>query len=184
MRLKPADEAKAFQRKDIFGGSVSLEGFRGRRLLLSFYRYAACPLCNLRIHELSGLAPKWKEKGLEMVAIFESPVESIKQYVTGRHDIPYTIIADPDRELYKLYGVEGSWTGFMKSMVTRSGDGMRSIIGKGFLPGKLEGDVSMLPADFLVGPDLTIKEAYYGADIGDHIPIERIEAFIKDRGVA
>lgn len=179
MKLKANDEAKAFKHDNIFGGTVSLEEFRDRKLLLSFYRYAACPLCNLRIHDLSGRANEWKGRGLDMIAIFESPVKSVMQYISGRHEIPYTIIADPERELYKLYGVEGSWAGFAKSMVTRAGDGMRSILGKGFLPGKMEGDVAMLPADFLIGPDLIIKEAYYGTDIGDHIDIDKIEAFVE-----
>ncbi len=176
MRLKAGATAKSFTKEDIFGGSVSLERYRDRRLLLSFYRYASCPLCNLRIHELSKRAPVWKERGIETVAVFQSPVESVRQYVTGRHEIPFSIIADPDRELYRLYGVEGSWAGFMKSMVTRAGDGVSAMLGKGYPPGKLEGDIAMLPADFLIGPDLIIEEAYYGSDIGDHLPIERIEA--------
>jgi len=32
----------------------------------------------------------------------------------------------------------------------------------------------MVPADFLIGPDLTVQIAYYGSDIGDHLPIEKI----------
>ena len=32
----------------------------------------------------------------------------------------------------------------------------------------------MVPADFLIGPDLTVQVAYDGKDMGDHLPIEKI----------
>jgi hypothetical protein len=42
----------------------------------------------------------------------------------------------------------------------------------------MEGDKALIPADFLIGPDLVIKRAYYGKEIGDHMPLDDIEAFI------
>lgn len=39
-------------------------------------------------------------------------------------------------------------------------------------------DVTVLPADFLIGPDLVIQTAYYGKDIGDHLPLEEIYRFV------
>jgi thioredoxin-dependent peroxiredoxin len=36
----------------------------------------------------------------------------------------------------------------------------------------------MVPADFLIGPDLTVQVAYYGKDIGDHLPVERINGWL------
>jgi len=40
----------------------------------------------------------------------------------------------------------------------------------------------MIPADFLIGPDLVIEKAYYGKDIGDHIPVADVEAWLNGRG--
>ena len=47
-------------------------------------------------------------------------------------------------------------------------------MGKGFLPGRMEGSITLVPADFLIGPDGTILLAYYGRDISDHLPVEII----------
>ena len=33
-----------------------------------------------------------------------------------------------------------------------------------------------MPADFLIDEQGTVVETYYGEDIGDHIPMERIES--------
>jgi hypothetical protein len=38
--------------------------------------------------------------------------------------------------------------------------------------------MAKMPADFLIGPDGRIVEAYYGRDIGDHLSIERIDALL------
>jgi len=50
MKIKPGQPAKNFSSKDIAGNILSLKDYEGKRLMLSFYRYAACPLCNLRVH--------------------------------------------------------------------------------------------------------------------------------------
>ena len=36
----------------------------------------------------------------------------------------------------------------------------------------------MVPADFLIGPDLTVQVAYYGSDISDHLPAEKINEWL------
>ena len=38
----------------------------------------------------------------------------------------------------------------------------------------------MVPADFLIGPDLTVEVAYYGSDIGDHLPLEKIYQWLDN----
>jgi len=51
MRIQPGQPAKNFTSQDILGHSVALPDYKGQRLMLSFYRYAAdavlLPLCRL-----------------------------------------------------------------------------------------------------------------------------------------
>jgi len=176
MKLKSGQPAKNFSSLDLAGNSISLTDYEGRHLMLSFYRYAACPLCNLRVHQLIQHYDSFVEKKLHLLAVFQSPSESIHKYA-GKQKAPFPIIADPQRKLYRLYGVESSWSGFLKGslripMVT-------SALIKGFWPGKMEGIKSMVPADFLIGPDLTVQVAYYGNDIGDHLPVEKINLWLE-----
>jgi peroxiredoxin len=109
-----------------------------------------------------------------MVAVFQSPADKIRNYA-GRQEPPFPIIADPDRGLYKAYGVETSWTGMARAVVVRFPDLIRAILAEGFLPGTIEGEVQRLPADFLIAPDGRVQCAYYGRDIGDHLPLESLE---------
>ena len=92
--------------------------------------------------------------------------------------LPFPIVADPNREIYRFYGVTSSWLGYVKGMFFRLSSFYKALR-KGFLPGKTEGEKAQLPADFLIGPDLNIHKAYYGKDIGDHLPIEEIERFAE-----
>jgi len=177
MKIKTGQPAKDFTTEDISGNTVALQDFKDKRLMLSFYRYAACPLCNLRVHQLIQQHPSLVEKNLHLVAVFQSPIESILKYA-GKQNAPFPVIADPERSLYRLYGIESSWPGFIKGSFRLSS--VTSALMKGFWPGKMEGIKSMVPADFLIGPDLTVQLAYYGSDIGDHLPIEKINEWLDN----
>jgi thioredoxin-dependent peroxiredoxin len=177
MRISPGQPAVDFKVRDIFGNRISLADFRGKNLLLSFYRYAACPFCNYRVHELKLNFRSLNRRGLEMIAFFQSPDESIRYYV-GKQEAPFPIVGDPERKVYEAYGVEASWSGFFKGSL-RFPDLISAAV-RGFLPGRIEGDPSLLPADFLIDRDLTIREAYYGRDIGDHLSTHFIEKWLVE----
>lgn len=68
--------------------------------------------------------------------------------------------------------MESSWLGIAKAFVGRVPEAMKAI-GKGFLPGSMKGE-----ANRLTGRSREILAAYYGSDIGDHMPFETIEDFL------
>ena len=175
MKLKPGQHAKNFSVKDFKGNPISLEDYRGKKLILSFYRYAACPLCNVRVHELIKRYPEFKKKGLNFLAFFESPRESIEKNV-GKQDAPFPIIPDPERLIYKKYGVGSSWWGMIIGMLN-----LRVILKmfkyKYFVK-KPEGDVRLLPADFLIDEKGVIRHAFYAKNISGHMPMSVIEEFL------
>ncbi|MDP3387938.1 MAG: redoxin domain-containing protein [Eubacteriales bacterium] len=172
MRLIEGQKSKAFSTSDILENEIILENFKGKKILLSFYRYASCPLCNLRVSELIGQDTYFKEKGLVLLAIFQSPKDRILEYV-GKQNTPFPIIADPEQRLYKLYGVEVSGLGLIRALF-KPGK-FKEALNKGFHTGTMEGPKTRIPADFIIGENGIILKAYYGKDIGDHMPIEMIE---------
>jgi len=175
MRLNTGDPAPLFETTAMDGKPIQLAGLRGQKLLLAFFRYASCPLCNLRISELIRHQPDLQRQGLHIVAFFQSPPERIGQYV-GRQGPPFPLVADPDHGIYRLYGVESSWSGFLKGGL-RVG-ALATATARGFLPGPMDGYKHLIPADFLIGTDLIIQTAYYGTDIGDHLPLPAIHQWL------
>lgn len=179
MRLKAGDPAGLFKMEDMFGEMIDLEQYRGKKIMISFYRYASCPFCNFRVHDLIQKYPDFQKQGLEMIAFFQSPKKSMINYLQEQ-EAPFPMIPDPKHTIYKVYGVTGSTCKFLLGglKVGRLINAMR----KGFMPGKMEGDITMVPGDFLINEDMTIHTAYYGKDISDHLDMNIIEKFLKGNG--
>lgn len=174
MQLTIGATAPAFNTTDFLGQPVDLQAMRGAPVLLSFYRYASCPVCNFRVHNVITAFPQWDQQGLKVVAVFQSPAQSIAQYV-GRQDAPFPIVADPDMALYRRFGVEKSWRGMVSWRVM--GAALKAFR-KGFFPGKVEGPPQRTPADFLIDAQGRIALAHYGKDIDDHIPLDTIAQWL------
>ncbi len=180
MKLTPGTTAAEFNATDLHSKPISLEQYKGHKILLSFYRYAACPFCNLRVHHMIRQQPEWERKGLKSIAVFHSPKSSILKNV-GKQNPTFPIIPDPQKKLYKLYGVEKSVLGLVAG-VRRMGDFIESAR-KGFFKIAPENGMHSMPADFLIDENGVIVEAYYGKDLGDHLPFEQIENWLENKNV-
>lgn len=176
MRLSVGQQAPDFEVTDISTGkSIRLGDFRGHKLLLSFHRYAACPFCNLHVHELSKQYAEFEKQGLKVLALFRSgPERTLEQY--GSRAVPFQIAADPKLNAYRAYGIEQSLLGMLVSFIHPRG--LYATL-KGFFPGKVDADVRSLPADFLVTPDQKIACAYYSSNITQHLSLKEISDFAR-----
>ncbi|HXD08412.1 MAG TPA: peroxiredoxin-like family protein, partial [Anaerolineales bacterium] len=156
---------------------ISLERFAGKPLLLMFYRYASCPMCNLRLRDFAQHYPRLRKRGLEVVAFFHSPARNIRRNA-GRQQYPFPLVADPQFKVYRSYGVETSWLRFFLSMLLPSFyvDWIRSMR-YGFWGG-IDLQMGKMPADFLIGPDGRILQTHYGREMGDHMAIKEVEAIL------
>jgi peroxiredoxin len=172
--MRTGDKAFLSKKKDLNGRTVSLSDFKGKKVLLSFLRTAACPFCNLRVHELIKRQERWKDQGLETIVVFASPASEILQYA-GKKNPPFTIIPDPEETLYRQYGIGHSLFGKIKAM-TRLRE-IFYIMTHGFFNVKSLVEKTVMPADFLLDEDGNIDRVYYGKDFGDHIPLEQIDGW-------
>ena len=72
MRLRVGELAPLFDVVDLYGRRFSLSASYGHPVLLTFYRSAVCPLCNIRLAYLLRRARAYQNAGLSIVAFFES----------------------------------------------------------------------------------------------------------------
>lgn len=170
-QLAPSFTAKTWQ-----GETLDLERYRGQKVWLGFYRWASCPLCNLRMSEVIERHREFEAAGIQLIAVFQSPAENIAKYV-GKQQPPFPMIADPDLALYATYGVRPSLAGmFYPRVFMRS---VRAVLA-GYFSLEMDGPKAMVPADFLVDPEGLVYKAYYGTAITDHIPFEEVAEFGAD----
>jgi thioredoxin-dependent peroxiredoxin len=172
--------APTFQSVDLFDQPISLQNYRGRWLLLSFYRNAACAICNTQVHKLISKYEEYHQNGLDMLAVFESPVANMLQYV-GKQDAPFPIIADPDAHLYVLYGVETSPEKVQASMASPiTQQRVKEASSFGFeLTEEPGSNFYRIPADFLIDPHGIIREAFYSELVGEHLDLNVIDTHLK-----
>ncbi len=178
MRLVAGQPAPAFVADSVQGGPVALAALRGGPVLLSFYRYASCPMCNLRLRDFARDFPAWRDRGLRFVAFFHSSAKRIRAHA-GARAYPFSLVGDPAWRIYRAYGVETSWLRLLGSALLPSFylDWARAMR-YGFWGG-FDLQVSTMPADFLIDPDGRVALAHYGKSIGDHLPSAAIEGALE-----
>ncbi|RED51712.1 redoxin domain-containing protein [Cohnella lupini] len=178
--LQQGDKAPLFHSTDQSGLPVILENYLGRKVLLAFFRNSACALCNTRVHHFIQQYSKWRQQGLEIIAVFESPEANLRDNV-GRQTAEFPLIADPEALLYDKYGVE---TSEEKVQATLSDVNTKNFISEaealGFKLIKEEGaNFHRIPAEFLIDREGIVQVAHYGRLITDHLPIETINGFTE-----
>jgi thioredoxin-dependent peroxiredoxin len=180
MKLAPGDRAVEFSTLDADGHPVSLGAFRGSPVLLMFFRFASCPMCNLRLHDFAKEYPRLHANGLSALAFFHSSAGAIRRHA-GRRSYPFPLVPDQDQKIYRDFGVTTSWAGLFGSMALPSfyWDWMRSMR-HGFWGG-VDLHMAKMPADFLVGADGRLLLAHYGRTIGDHLSLAAIESTLAER---
>lgn len=174
MRIKSGEKAATIKLSAIDGTIFDSENLKGKPFMLSFFRFASCPFCNLRIHEL---VKRFDELGDEftIIAIFDSPLDNLKRHAEG-HNAPFPILADETNKYYKKYSIEHSFFGVLKGIFMRMPTLLNGMF-KGYLPTTFKGSLTTMPADFLIDRDGVIHKAYYGEDEGDHLSFDLVKEF-------
>ena len=174
-RIKVNDKAPTFTAIDVNGTKIDLEKYKGKKVFLAFFRYASCPVCNFRMHDILENYDQIKASGYEIIAIYESTNETLNEFLKDEN-VPFPIIGDSELVLYKKYKVEKSFwrtigSDFDKKVTKNKSKGKELFKGKKL---KKDGNLTRIPADFLIDENGIITTAYYGTDIGDHLPLEQI----------
>ena len=163
-----------FSTIDINGEPVSLQQYKGKRVLLAFMRHSGCPICNLRFHELLSKADSLEAKNMHIILVYESEVSQLQEYL-GNRPVPFTIISDPTQKLYDLFRVEKSRWGLARGLIFEGGN-EKTKQGKSLFDKEPEVDFSRITltrmtADFIISPSGYIDRAFYGRFYGDYMPL-------------
>ncbi|TMF86751.1 MAG: AhpC/TSA family protein [Chloroflexi bacterium] len=174
MKFKPGDTVPATTLVSVTGESIKFPD-PNRVVHLQLRRFVDCPICNTHIAEMRGRAREIEAAGIKEVIVFHSSAKSIRSY---QKDVPFVLVGDPKKALYKEFGVESS-LGFIsrKSL----GAAMRGIA-HGHFGLRLSGGPFGLPGDFLIAPSGRIKAVKYGTHAYDQWSVDELIALAK--GVA
>jgi peroxiredoxin Q/BCP len=86
------------------GGRLSAKDLRGKRTVLYFYPKDDTSGCALEAHEFTALLTKFRRKGVDVYGVSPDSAASHDRF-TGKCDIGFPLLSDPDRRLCSAMGV-------------------------------------------------------------------------------
>ncbi len=172
IRFKPGDIVPARTLESVTGGPVSVPD-SNRLVHLQLRRFVDCPICNTHIAEVRRRAREIEAAGIKEVIVFHSSVKSIRSY---QKDLPFVLVGDPKKALYKEFGIKAS----LRFLSLESlGAALRGVA-HGHFGLRLWGGPMGLPGDFLIAPSGRIKAAKYGTHAYDQWSVDELIALAKN----
>jgi hypothetical protein len=145
---------------------------------LQFRRFAGCPVCDLHLHSIVRRYQELSVAAVREVVVFHSSAQELLRHAA---DLPFAVIADPEKRLYATFGVESgtralldprAWLPLVRGVVRSIGMILR---GKQAIPPiNPKGGSLGLPADFLIASDGRVLACHYGAHAFDQWSVDEI----------
>jgi hypothetical protein len=149
-----------------------------RLVHLQFRRFAGCPVCNLHLRSVVARHAEIEAAGIREVVVFHSRTGELLEHVA---DLPFDVIADPDKVLYREFGVESTprallhpkaWPAIALAVARSLPDVLRKR--KPAPPAKPEGGRFGLPGDFLIAQDGRILASHLGRHVYDQWSVDEL----------
>jgi len=119
---KPAPE---FRLAGLDGKRTGLSDLKGKVVLLNFFA-SWCPPCKAEMPSMNALQKRFRDKGLEVVAVSSDRTGDALRRFLARVPVSFTVLHDPENELahrYKVYALPTSY------IIDRDGTLAKKIFG-------------------------------------------------------
>lgn len=105
--LKKGDRAPAFELSDQDGQAISLSALLADGpLLLYFYPADFTPGCTKEACDIRDMHEDISDVGIRVVGVSPQDEDSHQRF-RDKHKLPFTLLADPDKQAVKAYGADG-----------------------------------------------------------------------------
>ncbi len=104
--LQEGQKAPDFTALDENGNTVRLADFTGKKLVIFFYPKDNTPTCTVEACNLRDNYADLKSRGYEVLGVSPDSQKRHQNFI-GKHELPYTLISDPDLTMINAYNVWG-----------------------------------------------------------------------------
>jgi len=104
--LQEGQKAPTFTGVDQDGTKISLNDFKGQKLVLFFYPDDDTPTCTIQACNLRDNYGLLTKNGFKVIGISPDDVRSHQKF-RDKYNLPFTLIADPEHKIIDKYGVWG-----------------------------------------------------------------------------
>ena len=116
--LKIGDKAPNFTAKDQDGNTISLNDYKGKKLVLFFYPKASTPGCTMEACNLRDNYERFQSLGYDILGV-SADSEKRQSNFKNKYHFPYPLLADEDKTVINAYNVWGP-----KKFMGRTYDGI------------------------------------------------------------
>jgi len=184
-RLNVGDKFPQLKLTGMSEESISIPDPSGMLTHLQFRRFAGCPICNLHLRSISNRLDEITAVAVREVVVFHSTPAELRRY---EDDLPFSVVGDPDKELYRRFGVETSARAILTPGAWRAlpAGWWHAIVAaitkrRALLPAKPTNGNLGLPADFLIDGDGRVAAAKYGEHAYDQWSVDELVALTRNR---
>jgi peroxiredoxin Q/BCP len=103
-KLKEGDKAPDFKAKDQDGKLHKLSNEKGKWILIYFYPKDDTPGCTVEACTIRDSWPEFKKLKIKVFGVSIQDEKSHKKFV-DKYDLPFTLLADPEKYIVDAYGV-------------------------------------------------------------------------------
>jgi peroxiredoxin Q/BCP len=143
MKLNIGDKAPSINALDQFGNRISLDDFKGSKVILYFYPKDDTPGCTAESCNLRDNNSLLLEKGFKIIGVSADTTKSHVKF-TEKYHLSFPLIPDTDKKVIMDYGVWGK-----KKMFGKEYDGI-------------------IRTTFVIGEDGRILKIFDKVDTMDH----------------
>ena len=179
-RVSTGDRFPELRLTSITGETIPIPDRAGALTHLQFRRFAGCPICNLHLRSVIARIDEINAAGVREVVVFHSTATELRKY---QDDMPFPVVGDPDKALYRRFGVEASAKAVLNPHAWRAipagwRQSIRTAVTKRRAPLPLaptNGNLG-LPADLLISGDGRVAAVKYGAHAYDQWSVDELLA--------
>ncbi len=104
--LQAGDQAPAFSSVDQNGDTISLDLFKGQKVVLYFYPKDNTPSCTKQACNIRDNYADLQANGYTVLGISPDSAKSHTNFI-NKFELPFSLVVDKDREIAEAYGVYG-----------------------------------------------------------------------------
>jgi len=113
-KLKEGDPAPAIHAVDQNGEKITLEEYRGKKVVLYFYPKDNTPGCTAEACDLRDNYSRFLSQGYEVIGVSADSEKSHRNFIT-KYELPFRLISDVDKKVLKDYETWGEKKMYGKS---------------------------------------------------------------------
>lgn len=118
MALKVGDKAPHFTAKDTYDNLFDSQSLIGKKaVVIYFYPKDETMICTKQACGFRDSYAVFKDQGVEVIGISTDGLESHQEF-TNKHNLPFLLLTDKDKEIQKKFGVSSSFFGLLSGRIT------------------------------------------------------------------